>query len=386
MRNSRLIKALLVIAAISILLSGGAGQTEQKLDRGGKVIVRGRSGSIKIAGWDRDVIYATATQRDGQVGVEIKEESPGVWVITPDERGGGDLVLDVKLPRYAEVKMATVNRGEIEVTGIDGAVEAHSGSGDMRISKVGSVTAVTGRGDIDLTQVAAEASAVTGSGDIRGSSLGSLEARTQSGDVAVTTVPGQVTVTSFNGDVSGADIKGDFRAKALHGDIQATRIGGLVVLTATTGSLTVRDAGRDVRATTAAGDIAVTCAKGQVNASTASGSLTMAAIDGNIEAKTASGNVDLRTVIRANGRYNVESLSGEVRMRIQDDPPGFTVMLSTYSGSLETEFPIELDQSVRPSRRMSGRYRDGQARISLDTFSGTVKLAKLGPGRIADCK
>lgn len=397
MRENRYIITLAITAMIGMTLATGfgariggtSGQNEQKLDRGGKVIVRGRTGSIKIAGWERDVIRATATRdgRDEQVGVRISEEAPGsgVWVITPDGPGG-DLFLDVRLPRYAEVKMASLSRGDIEITGVEGAVEAHTGGGDVRISKAGSVKAVTGSGDIEVTQIAAETKITTGSGDIQGDDLGSLDARTRSGDVSVSSVGGQVSVTSDNGDVSGRDIRGDFRARALHGDIQASNIGGLVVVTATSGSLIVRDAGRDVRATTAAGDITVNCAKGQVNASTAAGSLNLAAVDGNVEARTASGVVDLRTVLRANGRYYLESLSGEVRMLIQADPPGFTASLTTYSGSLETEFPLELDLSARPNRRMSGRYGDGQARISLDTFSGTVKLGKLGPGMTRECK
>lgn len=398
MGKSGLIKTFVVTALCAAILpygvaaqsQGPVGPGEQKIERGGKVIVRGRTGHIRIAGWDKNIIHATAAgdRRGEQVSVRIYEEAAGtgVWIVTPDQRAGGDLVFEVKLPRYAEVKLASLGRGEIEIAGLDGAVAVQTGSGDLTISKVGSVRAVTGSGGIDARQIAGNANLITNSGDIQVASLGSLDARTHSGDVTISSIAGPANIVNGNGDISAKDLKGNLGAKALNGDIQASNVEGLVTVTATSGSLTIDNAGGDVRASTAAGDISINCAKGQVDAGTASGSITMAAVDGNVDAKTASGVVVLRTAIRAKGRYYLESLSGEVRMLIQGDPPGFTATLSTYAGSIETDFPLELDQSVTPNRRVTGRYRDGQARISLDTFSGTVKLGKLAPQETKTCK
>jgi DUF4097 and DUF4098 domain-containing protein YvlB len=362
---------------------------EQRVERGAKVIVRARTGHIKITGSDGTTIQATAVsdRRSEPVQVRIHEESPrsGVWIVTPDERAGGDLTFDVKLPRYAEVKLASLARGEIEVTGIDGAVVAETGSGDVSISKVGSAKATTGSGDIRVSEISGSVSVLTHSGDIQAARLGSLEAQTRSGDVIINSITGVAEVTSGNGDISAKDVKGNLSAKTLNGDVQATNIGGLVSVASTSGTLTIDKAGGDVRANAVAGDITVTCVKGQVDAGTASGTVTIESVDGNVEAKTASGVVVLRTAIRANGRYNLQALSGEVTLMIAGDPPGFTVTLSTYNGSIETDFPLEVDGSVRPGRRITGRYRDGQARISLDTFSGLVKLGRLTDQQTKKC-
>jgi hypothetical protein len=137
------------------------------------------------------------------------------------------------------------------------------------------------------------------------------------------------------------------------------------------------------------GDVSVRCSKGRAEVSSASGTITLVGIAGDAEASTASGEVTFAGLIRAGGNYRLKSLSGSVIMTIQSDAPGFTATLSTYSGGLETEFPLKVESPVQRgamNRRLTGTFGNGEAKISLDSFSGEVKIAKGTAARLKECK
>jgi DUF4097 and DUF4098 domain-containing protein YvlB len=137
------------------------------------------------------------------------------------------------------------------------------------------------------------------------------------------------------------------------------------------------------------GSIEVRCAKGRAEVSSASGSITLTGVGGDADASTASGEVIFTGLLRANGTYRLKSLSGEVLMTIQPDAPGFTATLSTYSGGLDTDFPLKVENPVQRgpiNRRLTGQFGDGQAKIALDSFSGTVKIAKGTASALKACK
>jgi hypothetical protein len=102
--------------------------------------------------------------------------------------------------------------------------------------------------------------------------------------------------------------------------------------------------------------------------------------------------------IRADGRYRLKSMSGIVRMFIQKEPPGFLSSLSSYKGQIIVDFEMETELSAntatsdlpstqgQPVRRLVGRYGEGGARITLDSFSGTVQLGRAPSAEIKKCR
>ncbi len=75
-------------------------------------------------------------------------------------------------------------------------------------------------------------------------------------------------------------------------------------------------------------------------------------------------------------------------MAIQPDPPGFTATLITYSGEIETDFPLTVNTPLSGpiNRRIVGTYKDGQTLVTLDSFSGTVSIVKGVAGTQTACK
>jgi hypothetical protein len=309
-----------------------------KLGRGGKVAVSSRSGRIVVSGWDRDVVQASATGENGAVPLATETTGdasrPRLLVSTSPRRYGRDTRIELKVPRYADLETLEGSRGAIEVADIDGATLIDVGDGDVHVTRVGSV-----------------------------------KVSRRSGDVTVREVKGDLTVRSFNGEIV---------VESIH---------GVVDVAATNGDLRVHDAGSDVRANSATGDIEVRCAKGRVDASSASGSVTLIGVGGDADASTASGDVIFRGPIRG-GSYRLKSLSGEVSMTIQPNTPGFVASLTTYNGQIETDFPLKIEGPMQGpiNRRITGRYGDGQAKISLDSFNGAVKIAKGTAADLNQCK
>jgi DUF4097 and DUF4098 domain-containing protein YvlB len=314
-----------------------------KLGRGGKVAISSRAGRIVVNGWDRDIVQATATDENGPVPIETQmtgdQSHPRLLLIVPSgaaRRYGKEARLDVKVPHYADLETLEGYRGDLEVSDIGGATLINAGNGQVKVSRVG-----------------------------------------------------PIKVTRRSGDVRVTEAKGDLTARSFNGDVIVENVTGQVDVAATNGELRVRDAGGDVRANSATGDIEVRCAKGRAEVSSASGSITLIGVGGDAEASTASGEVMFRGPIRAGGTYRLKSLSGEVAMTIQPDAPGFTATLSTYNGEIETAFPLKVDSPMQGgpiNRRLTGRFGDGQAKLSLDSFSGAVKIVKGNAAALKECK
>jgi DUF4097 and DUF4098 domain-containing protein YvlB len=201
---------------------------------------------------------------------------------------------------------------------------------------------------------------------------------------------GSLKIGRRDGTVDARIIKGDVVARNVHGDVGVHDVNGTVDIATTSGEVTVRTVSGDVRANSATGEIVVSCVKGGVIASSASGSITLLGISGDVDASTASGEVSFKGLMRANGHYRLKSLSSDVVMVVQPDAPGFAATLMSYSGEIESDFPIKLDGSQLKggshNQRISGRYGDGQAQVTLDSFSGSVRIVKGNPKELKDCK
>ena len=316
------------------------GPVTLKLERGGKLSLGNTSGPITIVGSERDTVEARATGSE-PVGIRVYQSpSRPVLVLSvaalSGRRVSGEARLDVKVPRYAEIEMVDMRDGEVDVSDVDGAV------------------VISGR-----------------SGEIRARRLGALQVHT------------------ISGEILAQDLKGPLTARTTHGEISVDSVQGPVEIATTHGEVTVKNAASDVKVNSASGEIDVRCAKGRVEAITASGSITLVGIGGDVEANTASGEVFFKGAIRANGRYRLKSVSGEVEMAIQDNPPGFTATLVTYNGEVETVFPLKVTSPLSGgsmNRRIAGTYGDGKAELALDSFNGAVRIIKLGANATEGCK
>jgi hypothetical protein len=144
------------------------------------------------------------------------------------------------------------------------------------------------------------------------------------------------------------------------GNVKAEGFSGRLHLSTASGDVTVRGVGGEIRAASASGTVRVQEASGTVNASTASGDVE----------------VEL-TRLEGGGDMNFSSASGDVRVRMPSNIDA-RVSMSTASGDLETNFPIEVKTNrYGPGKRAEGQLGSGARSLKLSTASGNVSLKSM---------
>lgn len=150
-----------------------------------------------------------------------------------------------------------------------------------------------------------------------------------------------LTGASTNGDLSAGSVSGDVRAKGL----RARELG----LNTVSGDLVLTD---------------VTCER--------------------LAVRSASGSVEFSGALAKNGRYEINSHSGTLRLALSNQA-GFDLDASTFSGSIRSDLPLTVGgaaaraRDVRSrgiGRSIHGTFGDGSATLILRTFSGDIIIAK----------
>jgi DUF4097 and DUF4098 domain-containing protein YvlB len=375
----------------SALAQEGA-RVDQKVDAGTKVTIRMHTGTLVVSGAETGNLVATAARGRGGELVPVlvtRDEATSTIVVSPDQaRGGRDVYFEVKVPKGAVVQTIAAKSGDIQIADVDDALTVSTGSGNVSATRVGALEAKSGSGDVTAEQIPGTTKLVTGSGNVTATRTGALTVVTGSGDVRATDIDGSANIEDRSGTVHVSTVRGALFVKALSGDVFANGTTGSADLSVASGNVTIRDIGGDARVYTLSGDARIECIRGRVEASNASGNVTLVDVGGDVEVGTASGDLSFTGPIRSDGRYRMKTTSGNVTMMIQPTPPGFSVNLSSYSGEMETAFPIAIGSPAHQgpvNRKLVGRFGDGKAEIVLASFSGTVLLGKGAQGSNITC-
>ena len=181
-------------------------------------------------------------------------------------------------------------------------------------------------------------------------------------EVSVDGVRGGVTVDNANGDVRLADVGGIVRAELMTGELHVERGEGDFRLEMASGDMTLVDVGGRIEAEGISGNIIVRNARAR-----------------ELRLETTSGNVTYEGTVQAEGRYELSTHSGDVRLRL---PDGVRARLEaeTYSGEFTSDFPVTM-QPGAPKGTRQRRYEllvgdGGGPLIRAESFSGDIHLAR----------
>jgi DUF4097 and DUF4098 domain-containing protein YvlB len=299
-----------------------------------------------VAGTGSDVtVEVTRGGRDGallRVVADDVDGRPSLRVVAP----GRDLVYP-PLGRWSNTTVQVREDGtfgdgrrgeELRIRGGGGGTEAWADL-VVRVPAGTRVRLQTGVGEATARDLAADLTVGSAAAGVTVErTRGSLSVGTGSGDVRVSDVQGEeVAVGTGSGD---ARIDG-VRAERLRVGTGSGDVGGGDV------------AAGEFRLGTGSGDVRLgTVRARRLQLGTGSGDVALALGDALDEARVGTG-------------------SGSVTLRL---PPtlGATIEVSTGSGGLRTDVPIQL---VRQQRgRFEGRLGDGRARVRVTTGSGGVRL------------
>jgi hypothetical protein len=147
------------------------------------------------------------------------------------------------------------------------------------------------------------------------------------------------------------------------------------------GDVAVDGATGSITAKSVSGGVRVENVSGRVEAKSVSGGVEVRQAAGTVSAKSTSGGVDVEVVqLPAEGgaqRMEFASVSGNVNVRLPSNL-GAEVEMSTLSGALETEFPIQIEKREHgPGRSARGRVGDGARGLKLSSVSGDVRLRRM---------
>ena len=225
---------------------------------------------------------------------------------------------------------------------------------------------------------------------------GSISIRNVSGDVEVSGYDGdQIVVSAYKEgrdrdqvdveDLSGANSV-DVRARyprhcncdaSIRFEVKVPRSTryNFEQISSASGNIKVTHVMGDLKVNTASGNVEVSNASGAIKAATASGEMSVRDVSGTVNASTASGNVEVE-IARLEGSESMKfsSASGDVSVRLPSNLDA-EVYMSTASGSLRTNFPLEIkDRDHGPGRRAEGRLGSGSRQLRISTASGNVSL------------
>lgn len=191
----------------------------------------------------------------------------------------------------------------------------------------------------------------------------------------------RVSARAVSGDISISGTRGGVDANTNNGDLQVDDVGEIVDLRTMSGDIRARRLSGNVEIGTLNGDISITDVRGDVEVSSVSGDVELRNVTARfIRAKSTSGDLSYEGGVDATGRYEFASHSGGVYLTIPQNT-GALLTVATYSGSIESDFPITLKPGEHGigTRRFTFEIGRGDARISAESFSGDVTIRTVSP-------
>ncbi len=143
-----------------------------------------------------------------------RQPQPGEPRVAGSGGGGGEINLDVKIPRYAELSAIEVRSGALTVSNVDGPVNITSGSSDIRVSHVGALEVHARSGSVTVEDVSGLAYVSASSGDIT--------VRRSTGDVRAVSINGDMNIECVRGRVDVSNARGAIKLAGISGDVDAT--------------------------------------------------------------------------------------------------------------------------------------------------------------------
>ena len=198
-----------------------------------------------------------------------------------------------------------------------------------------------------------------------------LKASTGSGDVTIRGLKGPVRLSTGSGDIQGEEIGGDVEARAGSGDIHLREVGGEVDADTGSGDIQLESVKKDIHVGTGSGEVRVDRPGGSVRATTGSGDVDVRGPRGDLMVRTASGSLIAEGNPAARAFWELRTASGDIRLTVPSDA-SFTFVAHTRADNVETAIHMEITERGR--REVRGRLGKGDARVVVETDSGSVVI------------
>lgn len=198
----------------------------------------------------------------------------------------------------------------------------------------------------------------------------------------------RITARTINGGIKAEDVEGEIELHAANGAIEVKGAPEEAYLETMNAAIKFEGERSEVVAKTLNGEIELEGVSGEVSANTVSGKIRVKGEQlERAELRTMAGEIELDSSLAKGARVNARSFSGAVKLRL---PEGTSARfdVQSYSGGIQSDFASRLDGDDGggdhrtwghgPGRPLSFVVGDGDARISIESFSGGVKIEERG--------
>ncbi|UCF77815.1 MAG: DUF4097 family beta strand repeat protein [Candidatus Eiseniibacteriota bacterium] len=196
------------------------------------------------------------------------------------------------------------------------------------------------------------------------------------------TIPNRAhaTVSNVSGNIEAQDLGALAKLDTVSGNVIVVGAAEGGVFSAVSGNVDLRDVGEDVNAKTVSGAIRLGKVSGTVNVEAVSGGVELTGLSDAQSANISvhSGDITFEGTLNRDGRYSFRNHSGSITLILPGDT-SFDLNVKTFSGNLTSEFKVlsEFEGKLKqPRRDLHGEVNGGGADVTIETFSGNVKLKK----------
>jgi DUF4097 and DUF4098 domain-containing protein YvlB len=183
-----------------------------------------------------------------------------------------------------------------------------------------------------------------------------------------------VDLNSVSGEVTAEGIGGSARVNTVSGTINLENVEKGADCKSTSGDLVLQNIKGDIDANTTSGEISASKIVGSIHAVSVSGDIELNDVSEAkvIKASSVSGSISYQGKINSDGKYSLKTTSGQIVMDLPSDS-GFELEADTFSGHIDSDFPIEISGKIAP-REFHGVVNKGGGYISLSSFSGSIRI------------
>ena len=192
-----------------------------------------------------------------------------------------------------------------------------------------------------------------------------------------------LAIHSVSGDLRITNVRGELRAETVSGDVVGSGLGRARSLRTVSGDLQLTDAAGDtLELGSVSGDVIVRGLKARsIDLESVSGSLRLSEVESErVSFNTISGDIDYDGRLARNGRYDMQTHSGDIHVTAAGNT-GFDLDASSFSGDIRSDFQLSGAATAaatqrRRTREVRGTFGDASAILTLKSFSGDVILTR----------
>jgi hypothetical protein len=222
-------------------------------------------------------------------------------------------------------------------------------------------------------------------------------------EIRIENIAGSVVVIGWDRDeiqitgtlgknIEGIDIDGSRRSWDIEVDYPDNKNSGgadLEIRVPRGSFLQVETISADIEVSEVEAEAELESVSGRVEFEGGAESLEISTVSGDIEAysdrsirdgdfESVSGRITLESDLASGGRFTLETVSGNIELRLpRSVSADFEV--SSFSGSITTDFGVKPERTSKylPSEELNFSLGGGDARISVKTVSGSVRLVEM---------